>query len=263
MSLNPAFLKDFWTYLSGLEWWQGLFIIIAIGIMLLIKGSGKKIVEKFKEQMKPKKLKCEVCIKMVLMKSIIAQTKMFYLSNSIIEDQKNIAIQKISEIKSLLLKTYIEETNIIKSKDNIILESIQYKAYLGLVNDALYLVKEELERCFRENGFHEKSGLEFSLYVKDKTKNLVFIIQQHLKNLYPTVGMAVPIEKEIDNIEKNFHYIQDIIFEIFEDAKSIKKTAENKLKECDIELIKFINKDLNIPLSDTSRISIEDYRTSV
>jgi hypothetical protein len=267
MSLSPAILKDFWTYLSEFEWWQGLIIIIAMGLMLIISGYGKKVVEKIKETVKPKKLKCEVCIKMVLMKSIMIQTKMGYISNNVLKDQMNIVEQKISEMKTILINTYSEELNksrlIEKNNQYLYDETIQYKLYLGLINDALFLVKDELRRALKENGFHEKSGLEFSAYVKDKVKHIVYLIEQHMRNLYPMMGMIVSLEKELENINKNIYKIEDILFELFSDAKSIKTGADLKLQACEGELLRFINKDLNIPLSDTSRISIESYRTSV
>jgi len=267
MSLDPAFLKDFWTYLSGLEWWQGLIFIIVLGLIIIISGYGKKIIEKIKEQFTPKKLKCEVCIKMVLMKSIMIQTKMGFILNNILRDQMNIVEQKISEIKTILINTYSEELNKSRSieKDNRYLydETIQYKLYLGLINDALFLVKDELRRSLKENGFHKKAGLEFSVYVKDKVKQIIYLIEQHLRNLYPMMGMIVLLDKELENINNNSHKIEDIMFELFADSKVIKNEADLKLKECEEELLKFINKDLNITLSDTSKIPIESYMLAV
>lgn len=104
--------------------------------------------------------------------------------------------------------------------------TLQYRMFWGLTNDAINIkLKDEIRRSFKENGFEKISGLEFSQYVKNQSKVLMSILKNHIINLYPPnkTGIKISMEEILDFVDKKESNIEDIIFEIYIEAKKIKK----------------------------------------
>jgi hypothetical protein len=123
-------------------------------------------------------------------------------------------------------------------------DTLQYRMFWGLIRDVLNIViKDEIRRSFKENGFHELSGLEFSLYVKDKSKNFQSMLKQQIINLYPSskVKMIVSMEEIIKFVNTRNSDYEDIFFEIYTEAKRIKKNADEEFQKIDKEFIDDIN----------------------
>lgn len=133
-------------------------------------------------------------------------------------------------------------------------ETLQYRMYWGLVNNVLsILLKNELRRSFKENGFDNLSGHEFASFVKDKSKTLHAMLRQHLMDLYPPDErkLFVSMEEIMDYLDKKESEYEDIIFEIFIEAKKFKRHEIETYKKIDInfgdEVERFVkkNKDMN------------------
>lgn len=114
-------------------------------------------------------------------------------------------------------------------------ETLQYRMFWGLINDAVNIrMKDEIRRSFKENGFHELGGNEFSSYVKNQSKNLVSIIKNHIINLYPIgQSLSVSMESILDEIDKKDSVFEDIFFEIYTEAKTFKCQDDWSLDEID------------------------------
>jgi hypothetical protein len=124
---------------------------------------------------------------------------------------------------------------------------IQYRMFWGLSNDAINIqIKNEIRRSFKENGFDILSGNDFVQYVKNQSKTMMSILRNHIINLYPTSKkLKIPMDDLLEFIRKKESEIEDIFFEIYSEAKKIKKNDEDKLKEIDEKFEKEIEKFIN------------------
>jgi len=128
-------------------------------------------------------------------------------------------------------------------------ETLHYRMFAGLITDVLHVrMKNEFRRMFKENGFAHLSGNEFSIYVKDKSKNIMSLLKNHIINLYPPNNnkMFVKMEEIIEHFDKKSPDIEDILFEIFIEAKKWVQYEEATLLNIDEkfeeEIEKFIKK---------------------
>jgi len=161
----------------------------------------------------------------------LVENKRHFILNRILKDQMNFAEQKLLEIQTILLNSYRE---MLKSKGNGHAdpseEAKQYRLYQGGLSSALQLVKDEIRRSFKENGFEQLGGTEFSSYVKDKAQVLYAIGRNHLGDQYPYEGMIIPWDERADYVQTTYiHKIEDMCFETFQRAKDVKKNADRQI----------------------------------
>jgi hypothetical protein len=119
-------------------------------------------------------------------------------------------------------------------------DTLQYRMFWGLVRDVIQIqIKDELRRAMHENHFAEYSGNEYTNYVKDKSKLLISLMKQHIVNLYPspTVKMKVSIEQVMKYLDDWNSDFEDIVFDIFNESKKIKKHNVELLKKIDADFI--------------------------
>ena len=148
----------------------------------------------------------------------------------------NVAEQKLLAVKSLILSSYRDTLKERREGDpDIDEENKQYRLYQGVLGNALISVKDEVRRSFKENGFVDLSGTEYSLYVKDKVATLTAIGRDHVTDLYPYSGMTVTVEDRIKNLETIAPTLEDICFEMFQKAKDIEKDALRQLNKLNDE----------------------------
>jgi len=115
-------------------------------------------------------------------------------------------------------------------------ETLQYRMFWGLTNDSINIkMKDEIRRSFRENGFCELSGNDFAQYAKNQNKILFAILKNHFINLYPPEDkrMKVKMEDVLEYLDKRGSHIEDIIFEMYIEAKRIKNQDQSDLNEID------------------------------
>lgn len=180
----------------------------------------------------PKKRSCADCIFIILSKREILGDKRLEIRNSILKDQMNFAEQKLIEIKTDLLQEYRRElTNRRNNNLDLNKEDRDYKVYKGALIESLGLVKDEVRKSFKENGFEELSGNQFSNYVKDKVISLLSIATIYVDNEYPH-NMIISREDWLDFIKNSYaHKAEDICFEVFQKAKDVKKRSKDELEK--------------------------------
>jgi len=123
-------------------------------------------------------------------------------------------------------------------------ETLQYRMFWGLVSDALNIkMKNELRRSFKENGFHETSGNDFSAYVKNQSKALMSMLRDHIINLYPPTNnkLIVSMEDVLDYLDKKEPEIEDSFFEIYIEAKRLRKHEIDKKADIETKFAEEIN----------------------
>jgi len=122
-------------------------------------------------------------------------------------------------------------------------KQVEYKMFWGLLRDTLHImIKDELRRSFKENGFYELSGAEFSTYVKDKSKTIISLLKQQIINLYPSAESKtfVSMDDVISYITSKEHEIEDIVFEMFTEGKKCWKHGLSETEKIDDEFVKDI-----------------------
>jgi len=123
-------------------------------------------------------------------------------------------------------------------------ETLQYRMFWGLTNDAINIqMKNEVRRSMKENGFCELSGNDFAQYVKNQSKILLAILKNHFINLYPPDDrrMRIQMEQVLEYLDKKDSKIEDIIFEIYIEAKRMKKQDQEDLDAIDSKFEKEID----------------------
>lgn len=131
--------------------------------------------------------------------------------------------------------------------------TLQYRMFWGLINDAINIrAKDEIRRCFSENGFHNTTGQEFSLYVKNESNVIIDMIKDHIINLYPPTNtrMSVSMQEVLNFLKTEQHAIEDTIFEIFVEAKRLKKYEIEKFIEIEEKFVNEINMFVDKNTSD-------------
>jgi len=119
---------------------------------------------------------------------------------------------------------------------NNLSKTFQYRMFWGLSNDVFHIqMKDEIRRSLKENGFDVLSGNDFSQYVKNQSKILIVMLKNHFINLYPPKDkrIIIQIEKILEFVDKKESKIEDIIFEIYIEAKKIKKQDVSAMEEID------------------------------
>jgi len=194
-----------------------------------------------------KKRTCGDCILLVIGEREKVEHKKNMKENRILKDQMIFAEQKIIEIQSIFTDDYAQQIKSNKKETNTLDDqTMQNKMYYGLLRDSLLVLKDEIRRAFKENGFYEIDGNDFSAYVKDKAKNLVSKMSQYMRNLYPTGNNTiVSLDTVIENIDRHYRAIEDITFEVFIKAKDTKVASDRDIKTLDIEFVNWVDNFIN------------------
>jgi hypothetical protein len=119
-------------------------------------------------------------------------------------------------------------------------EDKQYKQYCETLKNALMTCKDEIRRSFKDNGFHELSGIEYSSYIKDKTGTLISIAKSYMVDRFPHENMAVSLDHCLKNLDTRM--IEDITFEVFNRAKAIRMEAEENVAKIDVDFKEDLDK---------------------
>jgi hypothetical protein len=166
------------------------------------------------------------------------------LKDGILRDQMNYAEQKIHEVTYCLNTSYRDD--LIKARPfnvgaDMIRENKEYLIYQEALACALSLVKNELRRSFKENGFYDLGPNEFTDYVSGRTKLFINITREYLVMRYPTEGMIISIRDRFSRAPEAF--LEVVTTDVYLKAKQIKNTAELKLdatsKEYDKDMLEF------------------------
>lgn len=190
-----------------------------------------------------KKRSCGDCILIILGKRETTDSKKAYIDKNVLKDQMNFAEQKLLEVKTDLLTSYKmlqrkHRTNNIELKDEV----IQYKVYRGAILCALELVKDEIRRSFKENGFEDMDGSEFSVFVKNKSHALYSLGKNYIEEEYPYEGMIVTLDERQQYINDFYlSKINDMCFDVFQKAKDIKIQAKLDITNITTEFAKEID----------------------
>lgn len=162
---------------------------------------------------------CGDCILIIMGEREKYELNINKLNNRILKQQMNFVEQKLVEMQAMFISSFMEQLRLLNGRSSEDQYEVQYKLFYGLLKDCLLAIKDEFRRSMKENGFFEMESYEFDNYVKEKTKNATSIVVQHFRNLYPTRGIIVPVEKIVELTEKNSSSLQDNFLSIYVAAK--------------------------------------------
>lgn len=182
-----------------------------------------------------RKRSCRDCIMLLMGKRTEFEGKYNAIKSDILRDQMNFAEHKIQEVQYSLLDSYKKDIDYFKNQKNfsdIQEENKQYLLYQECISNALLYAKDELRRSFKENGFHKMDSNDLKDYLRTKTQTLISIVRDYLRRNYPYHGMVVPLEERFKKVDQSqIHKINDIIEDIYINARSVRTKIEKKLVE--------------------------------
>jgi hypothetical protein len=189
---------------------------------------------------------CKDCMILSFAKRDQFEVKRRRLENQILKDQMNFAEHKLDSILFNLVQDY---RNHLKEKRGDVIdyekEDREAALYEEIVKHSLETVKDEIRRSFKENGFHEKGGLEFQMYVKNKAQDLVARARSYMAHRYPRSGMAISFEERFDRLD--IGKLEDLCFDVYVNAKEVRNNIEKEIKELEADFICNIYDTLGIP----------------
>lgn len=172
---------------------------------------------------------CRDCISLSISKREEYELRRESLDRSILKNQMNFAEHKLESILFNLTQDYRQQ--LVSVRNETVDRDIEYTQcalYEEIVRHSLDVVKDEVRRSFKENGFHELSGVEFQNYVKNKTTDLLNRARSYLIHRYPS-NMIIPLDSRLDRL--NVSKMEDICFDIYINAKDTRVRIQAEKEE--------------------------------
>lgn len=231
-------LTKFLPFFSTIGWPQVVVLVALIAALVLIAIYGRMWIQVGKKKLGfgGKSRSCRDCIMLTFTKREEHELKRRKLENSILKEQMNFAEHKILAVILSLVEDYRE--NLVEHRGDDVDQVKEHEdlvLYDETLKNSMNLAKDELRRSFKENGFYDLSGTEFSNWVKGKTKDLIALTRSYLRQHYPYQGMIIPIEERFDRLDEGS--MEDVVFEIYVNAKEVYRDAHEDLDRLDTDFI--------------------------
>ena len=230
-----------WSFVSCIPMWFNIQNSVVIFIITLILFIVHAIRRKIKGQLGDNEIRkdeiskrtCGDCVLLMMALREKFDHEIDLVLGSILKNQMNYAEQKLLELQNLLYTSYTRAFSQMKSPSITSEEEIkQTTIYYGLLRDTTWvLIKDEIRRSFKENNFQELGGMEFSVYVKNKFHVLSLMANNNYDNRYPRSGMVIDTDMRKKLFEQLAPQIEDMLFEVFINAKEVKNVAYKKADE--------------------------------
>lgn len=174
-----------------------------------------------------RKRSCSDCLEIVLNKKDKFDFNKKLSEDKVLTYRMNYTEEKLLELENDFLEQFEKRIDQFSDDENPGKE-IESKMFYGLFKEALYKVKKEIRRSYKENGFCALGDMDFITFISDKTKVLISILIRNLRNIYPNKGTLVHIDSIVTDIESK----QDSMHEYLKDAYTFaKQVTEDNEKE--------------------------------
>lgn len=190
----------------------------------------------------PQKRSCGDCVMLLMGEREKYELKIRKEQNRVMKTQMTFAEQKLIEIQTRIstnISGIIHQS--IKEEFSVVEESVQYKLIYGLLKDALFQLKDEIRRSFKENGFYNIDGSELSQYLRERTLILSSMLSQYMRNIYPDRGGVLQVHKILTCIENEATFLTGIINDIYLHAKEVRLECDEKREELQIQFSKWVD----------------------
>lgn len=168
------------------------------------------------------------------------------IQTNILKSQMSYFEQKIQDILLWFTQSFQDDVEKLGHDKPGHIKILEFSLYQEALKNAIEGVKGELRRSFRENGFVELSDIEFSNYVKSKTRTLISIAKSYMNTYYTqTDETIVTLRYRFEKLDYN--RLNEVAFDVFGFARDVVKESEVKEKELKEEFKKeidlFVNKN--------------------
>jgi len=206
-------------------------IIISIAFILSKWGSALNSTKIIPKKNKTKR-SCGDCVLILLSIREKYEYQMRNIDNSLLKLQMKYSEQKIQEIIFFLSQSFADDIRIYGEEESEERRVVQSALYCEAIKNAMLSVKDELRRSFRENGFYKFSEIEFSHYVKEKTRVLIIMVRFYLNQYYVDENFTiVHLKDRFERIDKDYlQKFENWAFDIFTNAKDL-ISENNKAKK--------------------------------
>lgn len=240
-----------WEWLAGLPlFWQIGLPTIAMIVVVVISIWGNAILKWGKRSIGfgRHKNSCSKCRQLIMASTLKYKADREIIEFSVLRDQMNYAEQKMHEVFLAQCRSYRD--TIVKMRDAPLKidqarEQKEYLLYQEALANSFVLIKNEVRRSLKENGFCNMSPVEYTHYCKEKAKSLITIAQEYIMSRYPFEKMIVPLQYRFKQL--NVDEIESHVFSVVDRAKEIHNEAQEKLakldKEYDENIMRIANDD--------------------
>lgn len=231
----------------------GRFFIIRDKLKIGI-GGDKGDTKNSKSTTDSKNHSCGECYMIIRNQVIETERKIKSVESSRFDRQMNFLDQKFEELQADFTSTYSDLIHKNRAQNLAPgVETIQFRLYEGLLNDAFGLLKKEIRRALRENGYTTLPGGDYINYVRNETRTILNMLYNHVRKLYPPIesNMVVPINEVLNDIESSYSNLEQMVMAFFDNAKEINIQVDNEIrrldKECDAICSQFVGVPVNMP----------------
>lgn len=177
-----------------------------------------------------KKRSCSDCLHILMSEHERYDFNKQLKADKILTYRMNYTEEKLMELENDLINMFERKLDKQTSFD-LNKALIESKMFYGLLKEALYHVKKEIRKSYKENGFCELDDFEFGNYVNDKSKAILSILTRYLRNIYPAYGTSVSIDDIVLDIESKSTSIHEYVHDIFLFAKQVIIEYEKEIEE--------------------------------
>lgn len=248
-------MKELFEYLKGLPPALSVIaLLISLIILIILKWDTiSKPFKKIKNTSKSLKRTCGDCVLILFGIREKYDHKLRDFDNSLLRSQMKFAEQKIQEAIFFLSQSFMDDIRIYGKEADLEKKVTQSALYCEALKNSMISVKDEFRRSFKENGFNSFSEVEFSHYVKSKSKTLLTMVRLYLNQYYVDgEGTIVRLKERFERMDaKNLKIFEGWVFEIFNNAKDLTNDYCNNKEEISEDLKyaidDFINKGQDRP----------------
>jgi hypothetical protein len=238
-------MEHFFAWLVVLPAWSQILLVVAlIACIFLITKSGYAVVTVGKTKIRlgspnSKQRTCGDCALILFGKTSKYDADSRIILGKVLDDQMTYASNLCDNLFLSYLKRYYAKVNIdptIEYSKKIKEQSL----YKELISNAFDLVKKELRRSFKENGFQSFTEKELTDYIWQKTQDITSTLTGYLVTNYPQTDMIVSLNDSISIIEDK--QLSEAVRNIYNEARTLKNTAEVKAEKLNQEFKTDIDK---------------------
>lgn len=184
---------------------------------------------------------CGDCILILMGEREKFELQMRKERDRVLKTQMVFAEQKIIEMHNTILESVAEGIRKHSKDPESVNESVQYKLAYGLLKDAFMVVKDDVRRSFKDNGFYDYTGTDLSTYIKDRVRTLVSMITQYIRNIYPDRSGIFSLDDITRIVEIKTPDLSAIISDVYSNAKDVKIESDNKVEEIKNQFGKWVD----------------------
>lgn len=182
---------------------------------------------------------------LVMMNEVVRLTneRFHLIEKAKTKSQMNYADQKVEQIRSMLLKNYIDLYN--KKKGDGAPDDKSVQIYRLMLKDAQNNIRTILRSAFIDNGFDKMNEREFNDYFEDKFNYIVSQFLEYISDNY-FYDSFISLEELKRTFQDVDHKIEEMFEDIFANARDVAIDTNLKALEIDERIERVIKQSIGI-----------------